>query len=404
VRSRSTNDDPQTTNSILDIETIAPRWTDDDKFPPPPFHQMVEFGHIILDKHYRVMHVSTMSRDEQERVRSVMHAREILDTSAPGYDWLADRIYDPEAGTGYLGCSEIAAALGLSNYQTPVGLWAVKTGVAKGDPGDPITRHGDAIEVYLCQEFRISEGYKVERPKILFGHPTIDHLRTNLDGWIPELDCHLECKDSNWRARKDWKFLEANGVPIDGSDVAAHYIQVQAAMSVLGTQRAWFAVDVAKELLFFPVERNEAWIKVIEDAAIGFWAAHIVTGEPPQMQMRDLKLMRQRYMDSHDKTVDISDRRDFGQLLEALDEANDRIRLATGTAGSLKEQMETMMRESGATQASFDGRNIGFRKGAKRLDGKALKAAHPEIAREFTKAGAPSFKINQPRKIYEVKR
>lgn len=316
--------------------------------------------------------------------RAIIH---ITNTAAEGYDWVAERSH-------YIGASEVAAVMGLSPYQTPVSVWASKLGIGERFEGNHLTRRGHVIEPYLCDEFSRETGHKVERPRFLLGHREINHFRTNLDGWIPELGAHLECKDSSWRSRDHWIALRDHGEVIPGTDVAGYWLQVQAAMSILGTASAWFAVDCAKELIFFDVQRDEEAIEAIEASVRGFWAAHIVTeDEPPAVNPGDLRILRDLYLEDHDETLDLSGDENLTALLDIYDNAATKAAAHKKQADAIKDEIEELIKASGAKVATHNGRKVQFQDGAKRLDGSALRKAHPDIAAAFMVEGSAQFRI-----------
>lgn len=69
----------------------------------------------------------------------------------------------------YVGASEVATVLGLSPYQTPVELWAVKTGRAKPTPDNDAMRAGRLLETMVVDKIRahVGESYNwLEQPTI----------------------------------------------------------------------------------------------------------------------------------------------------------------------------------------------------------------------------------------------
>lgn len=211
-------------------------------------------------------------------------------------EWLAIR------QTG-LGGSDIAAALGVSPWKTPVELWMEKTGQPTENSGNPLMLDiGSALEDLVASTYETKTGRKVERyPYTLRDGALVGNVDRLIipagkehaaDGELISTDGILECKTS----RKPWD--DEEGVPI-------YYLtQVLTYMALCPTVQY---VDVACIFLLgatfdsYRVERNDQQIQSLKEFASEWWKKYVLLGEKPEPRTeRDCTLLWAR---SSDKPV-----------------------------------------------------------------------------------------------------
>lgn len=183
-----------------------------------------------------------------------------------------------QARSTRIGASELAAAIGKSHYQTPLELYARKTGqLAPIDETLPMKR-GRAVEPMIAAEAAEQLGVPILRypcPALIDpAHPWL----------IVTPDCELanhegvECKKTNWRTARLYLGEEGTDNALD-----EHVIQAQAQMAVTGWPRVHVAVlvDLESPVRIFPVERHEALIAKLLKAGREF-AERVADRRPPE--------------------------------------------------------------------------------------------------------------------------
>lgn len=213
-------------------------------------------------------------------------------------EWLADR-------QNHIGASEIAAAAGLSPYQTPLELYARKRGELPPIEDNDAMRMGRLLEPVVKAEFIRSSGLKLRNPNPpMYIHPDHNEIAATPDGIIDAATL-LECKTASWRMKGYWGDEETDSVP-------DHYLcQCQAQMSVMGADLVHLAVlfDGAT-LKTFKVLRNDDLITLLISAALELWE-RIQNGDPPEPDFRHPstpKLVRAMHQSINDVRVMLSEK------------------------------------------------------------------------------------------------
>lgn len=80
-----------------------------------------------------------------------------------------------------IGASQAAAAIGVSEWQSPVGLWAEKLGLVPPPAETLPMRIGSAIEPLIAALYTEATGVKVRRANLLRQHPTHDFMLASID-------------------------------------------------------------------------------------------------------------------------------------------------------------------------------------------------------------------------------
>jgi len=199
-------------------------------------------------------------------------------------DWLAAR------RTG-IGASEIAAACGLSPYQTPFGLWEIKTG-RQPEPDlseNEAVELGNELEETVARLYTKRTGRKTRRSNFILRHPDHEWMLCNLDrvivaedGGEPEI---LECKTAgHWAAQSEQWGEEEDACP------EQYLVQVQQQLAVTGRKRGFVAVLFeGQRFRIYTVERNEEIIGAITRIGAQFWDCVKNDTPPPAIDVDDAK-------------------------------------------------------------------------------------------------------------------
>lgn len=321
-------------------------------------------------------------------------------------EWLQQR-------TKGIGGSDVAAALGLSTWRTPVELWQDKRGEGEPQPATDSMHFGTILEDIVAKEFQERTGMKVQRVGYTFVDGEGDWMRANIDRAVvmPEIqknvrpakdpkegeplittDAILECKTASAYASGLWGESQEDEIKA-GKIVTEHEIplyyetQVQWYMRLTGVHVCYVAVLIGgNDFRMYKVDRNEDAINAIVSTLRAFWFDNVLGGKAPEP--KDLDDIRHLY------------RREVGPMVEATPEAAIAIgeyRQLKDKATSIKDQMEAV-----ATKiAGFIGENEGILIGGEKaatfksqsratFNAKQLKADDPELWAKYAGRSEPS--------------
>lgn len=170
-----------------------------------------------------------------------------------------------------VGASESAALFGVSPWETPLSLWAKKTGKVQDDgPSGEWIEWGNLLEAPIAIRYEQKTGRKIWQggPYAVAQHPTIPFMRATPDRWVIEAPDRgepglLQVKNTNAFKGHDWD----EGPP--------DYIQIQVQHEMAVTGRTWASVAVligGAEFRYFDVERNEDFIGELVEQCRWFWS------------------------------------------------------------------------------------------------------------------------------------
>jgi len=293
-------------------------------------------------------------------------------------DWLAWR----RSG---IGASDVAGILGLSPWASPFSVWASKIDDQADDHDNDAKEFGRRAEVMVGPWFTDRTGLTVAGEQARCTHRDDRWKLCTVDGFVldgPNSDIAsalgvLEIKTTGDSAA-DWAV-----------EVPVHYrCQATWAMHVTDLPRCWFAVlHLAfgrPRFEFYEFERDAAEEAFVVDACSRFWHDHVATGHPPAVDGHSATTdaikahwpTAEGSLEADALTRRMCDRirahKATAKLIEAnIAEAENELRAALG-------EREALVDGTGKVLASWKPQSTA------RLDGKALKAARPDIAAEYT--------------------
>lgn len=196
--------------------------------------------------------------------------------------WLAER------RTG-LGASEAAAALGVSPFETPLGLWARKVGVL------PEVLETEAMEIGTLMEPMLAELYTRRTGRTIGLRQQF--LRGEFRG-VP-LFATLDAVDERFypvefKCLSAWK---AGQVGEEGTDdLPAHWLcQASQQLYLLGAPRIDFAILVGgNRFIIRTIERNDTLIEAMLAGLRAFWRC-VETRAAPRATERDAGVLAALY-------------------------------------------------------------------------------------------------------------
>ena len=276
-----------------------------------------------------------------------------------------------------IGGSDAAAVLGLSKWKTAYDVFLDKTGQSEPTPDNDAMLWGRLLEPVIRQQYADRTGREVAMPSMLTDAKS-PYIVANVDGLCD--DRVLEIKTA--RTAKDWGEEGTDEVPMQ------YFIQCQHYLLVTGKPIADVAVLIGSaDFRIYTVEANEKLFGVMRTAYAEFWNNHVLTGNPPEaVSYADAVA---RFKVSNGQSVEATP--EIVAALDALADASEKVKEAEKLEEDLKGKIMTFMGENetltvdGLTRVSWK-----TAKAAERFDSKAFKAAHPDLAAEFTKPGSAS--------------
>ena len=289
-----------------------------------------------------------------------------------------------------IGSSEVATILGLNPFETPYQLWRRKIGL------DEPKTETFAMKAGHYLEDAVSLFWSDETGRVVIKSSAGDWLiRDNERPFLqvsPDRTYWLTGEKKN-ASNKGILECKTTQMKIDGDDLPKHWFcQVQYQLGVAGLREgslAWLCSGREfgyKDLSFVP--DFYGWI--VEEVE-KFWTDNIQgKKEPEATTVQDVLLKFNRHTDG--KIVEVNDEifADYERLKEVKAEIAKLDEIKTGLEDRIK------LGFGDAEAISYGGQTIATWKAPKpgeKFDDKAFKAAHPDLAKEFTKTvqGARRF-------------
>jgi len=317
----------------------------------------------------------------------------------------------------FLGGSDVAAVLGLSPWATPLDIYLRKTGQMPetGRESDPqrerVLKRGKRLEPIVVDMLIEEHGIQVTKRSLpeapnRYVDPEYGFLAAEIDfEWkvTPEvadafnLDADLIGTIQNGEVKTVHPFAAGKFGEADTDEIPIEYAaQAMHGLMVSGRQLTMFGVLVgADNLNVYWIKRDEETITGMRDKSVRFWLDHVEAGVPPApANLPDVMHLFNRKAETRIEANAVV--KDLVEQLVGLSAAQ-----ATAAQGieEVKFQIGTYM--LGAEQMaapSKPGRHLLTYQGKElltvalqsqsRLDQKALKEKHPEIAAECMKTAS----------------
>lgn len=295
----------------------------------------------------------------------------VVDVQPDTPEWL-------EVRRGSVGASEVAAVMGLSDWETPLDVYKSKLGV---------DRQFDEVLGFIGHESeRIIQGWMERfsglnvklRPGVMATSTEFPHLHATFDRLSDDPFTVWQFKTAHQYMSHHWD----EGIP------DAYRVQGQAEMAIAGTQREAFVVYIGgREFRIFWETRDERFIRdKMMPTLEAFWAC-VESRTPPAPSTRgelaELWPDAAVSMEATDELAQRIEQRAF--LLASAKEAQedaDKIQLELGKF-MLEQQVDTFTRH-GRKVLTYKPQ-----KGRASLDRKSLEADHPGLVAQYMTQGAP---------------
>ena len=278
---------------------------------------------------------------------------------------------------GGLGGSDIAAAVGMSRWKTPLDLFLEKTGKVQPPPMNNYMEAGIRLENAIAKWYMDETGRKVVLDNKIRSHKKYQFLIADFDRLIlktPELPTGiLEVKTTNHtHFRKEWS---TGQVPIE------YKIQLQHYMFISGHRWGSYAVlGGGVNFLYFDIYYDEDFIKPIEQKAIEFWNEHVLKNIPPEpINKEDVDYLYPE--ETPGRSIELSG---YGEeLWYRYKEIYAKRKEIDEEIASIKDQFAVLLKD--AEEATIDGEPVATYKSRKlmTLNTQKLKKENPFIYNGF---------------------
>lgn len=193
----------------------------------------------------------------------------------------------------FMGSSDIAAAMGMSRWKTPLQLWAEKRGEV--DPEDISDKEhvqlGIELEDFVARKFSRETGLSVRRSPKIYESSAHPYMKAQVDRLITGTDDLLECKTCSAWKEKEW---EGEEIPIE------YILQVSWQLMITGRKTGYIAVLIGgQKFRWKKIEADAELFVKMKNAAITFWDM-VQNNIPPVAESDDNSFMAELFPTAND--------------------------------------------------------------------------------------------------------
>ncbi len=278
-----------------------------------------------------------------------------------------------------IGGSDAAAVMGLSRWRTPLSVWLDKIGHGEAVTESEPMRWGALLEPVIRHEYASKTGMAVGIPGLL-RHPDHECIIGTPDG-IADDGRVVEIKTA--RSGDGWGEPGSDQVPED------YLIQCQHYMLVSGAALADVAVLIGgSDFRVYTIAADAELHGMMIDAEVAFWRRVVDRDPPPAISYQDALAMYGRTSKAKLAVADeavIDALSGLKAARRSRDELDAREEQLKATVMAAMGECDTLVDASGTVLATWRASAA-----PKRLNAKALAAAHPDIHARFLEEGQPS--------------
>jgi putative phage-type endonuclease len=310
-----------------------------------------------------------------------------------------------------IGGSDISAILGLSPFKSALEFWCELTSCQQQPERDLLhLRFGQHAESFIAQEYERQTGLlTVAHPKTIF-HQTHGYMYGHVDRFVvgtPDTPAVvdgritankvLECKTASAFSRSDWGESGTDHVP------ASYLIQCAWYMAITNCDSVDLAALIGNnEFRVFHIKRDFQLEGLITLHAQNFWMDHVLSQTPPEpTSSKDAYFLFPK--ETPEEGVEatnlvlthLAQYRKLSERSERLSDECERVK------------SEILKFMASAERLTYKGKVLATWKSTKssqRLDSKAMAAAHPDIAKDFTSTvlGSRRFLVKDNQTIEQL--
>lgn len=198
-------------------------------------------------------------------------------------NWLKER-------KNYIGGSDIAAILGLSQYRSAIDVYLDKLSPETDNNMSEAAKWGILLEDTVAKVYEQKTDLKVElEPNVIY-HPEHKFLAANIDRWVDDKKYILECKTTSFMNSKGWGEQYTDQVPESYLCQVAHYA------AICDVPKIDIAVLIGgQDFRIYTYNRNKEFEDKIIKIACNFWNNHVLKGIPPEARsIEDISVLYPR--------------------------------------------------------------------------------------------------------------
>ena len=284
-----------------------------------------------------------------------------------------------------LGASEVAAVLGLSNFRSPMDVWARKLGLVERSPDSAVTKRGRYLEPGLLDWLGDELGAQETRRGEPFDSPWIvsssfPHVGCHPDGylWLDDEQRWIGAELKTARNASEWGD-EGDAIP------PAYWCQVQVCLALTGLPEWAVGVYLPLHERFrvYRLTLDTRVVPALLRRAAEWWEAHVLAEEPPALD--GSKAAREWLLSQHPRHV------------EPLREATEEEEGLTRALSEIKAQQKALKVEhdrlavdlqaliGGAEGVTFDGGKATWKAQQRTaLNQRRLRDERPDVWAEYS--------------------
>lgn len=275
----------------------------------------------------------------------------------------------------FIGGSDAAGIMGMSRWDTPLSIWAEKTGqYIKPEVESEAQELGRELEDYVARRFERKTGKKVLRSSETIFDETYPFIGANVDRLVDVEDAGLECKTASAWKSKEW----------EGEEIPQEYIiQCMHYMMVTGKKKWYLAVLIGNQSFQIKeLNYDDKFIETLKKREVEFWENFIVPKIMPTLiTSRDSDTLSGLFpLASEGKTIQLSDEANI--LIETLQANKQDLKTVESAIEENENQLKALLGDAESGQTALykvSWQNIKSR----RLDTKALEQFYPDIVKQF---------------------
>lgn len=171
---------------------------------------------------------------------------------------------------GFIGGTDAAPIVGLSDWKTAADVWLEKTGRYKPTVDNAFVYWGRKLETLVANEYAKETGRRVERVNRMLKHPEHPFIGGHIDRRVVGQPGMLEVKTTS----QDWSGV----VPVVYQLQCQHYLAV--------TGYNWCDVAVlanGRDFWWTRLERDDETITEVVEAEVTFWHDHVLKDVQPSL-------------------------------------------------------------------------------------------------------------------------
>lgn len=174
-----------------------------------------------------------------------------------------------------VGASDVAGIVGLSNWASPMSVWADKVGLSTDDRDSEEMEFGRRAEVMLGPWFTDRTGLHVVGEQTWCHNPTRPWMLCTVDGFV------ADDPGAPWDALLGVLEFKTSG-PGEWDEIPeAYQVQVQWQLGVTDYERAWVGALHGRRFRVYELDRDAEVLARLIEIVGEFWFNYVLPGVPP---------------------------------------------------------------------------------------------------------------------------